>query len=100
VGIDILEKALYSDGMKNEVEFADIYLDFNWKRGTSSALWRGNSKSEMSQHVKDIHIDLITADQWTETLSPLQNPSEVNGATYFKLHAQVLMNRTDAPDNL
>jgi hypothetical protein len=54
----------------------------------------------MSQRVKDIHRDLIIADQWTEPHSPWQKPDELNGVTYLKSYAQVLLDRTDAPDNL
>jgi hypothetical protein len=54
----------------------------------------------MSQRVKDIHRDLIIADQWTEPHSPLQTPAELNGVKYLKSHAQVLLDRTGAPDNL
>jgi hypothetical protein len=32
----------------------------------------------MSQHAKDIHRDLIIADQWTEPHSPWKNPAELN----------------------
>jgi hypothetical protein len=32
--------------------------------------------------------------------SPWQNPSELNGVNYLKSHAQVLLDRIDAPDNL
>jgi hypothetical protein len=54
----------------------------------------------MSQCFKDIHRDLIIADQWTELHSPWQNPAELNGVEYLKSHAQVLLYRTGAPDNL
>jgi hypothetical protein len=54
----------------------------------------------MSQRVKDIHRDLIIADQWTEPHSPWQNPAELNGVKYLKSHTQVLLDRTGAPDNL
>jgi hypothetical protein len=54
----------------------------------------------MSQRVKDIHRDLIIADQWTEPHSPWQNPAELNDVKYLKSHAQVLLARTSAPDNL
>jgi hypothetical protein len=54
----------------------------------------------MSQCVKDIHKDLIIADQWTEPHSPWQNPAELNGVKYLNSHAQVLLDRTGAPDNL
>jgi hypothetical protein len=57
-------------------------------------------KSEMSQHVKDIHRDLIITDQRTEPHSPWQNPAELNGVKYLKSHAQALLDRTGAPDNL
>jgi hypothetical protein len=63
-------KMLYVSGMKMESEFADVYLDFIRKYGIPSALRRDNAKSEMSQRVKDIHKDLIIADQWTELHIP------------------------------
>jgi hypothetical protein len=63
-------KMLYVAGMKTESEFADVYLDFIREYGIPSALRRDNAKSEMSQRVKDIHRDLIIADQWTEPHSP------------------------------
>jgi hypothetical protein len=56
-------KMSYVAGMKTESEFADVYLDFIRKYGIPSALRRDNAKSEMSQRVKDIHLDLIIADQ-------------------------------------
>jgi hypothetical protein len=93
-------KMLYVAGMKTESEFAEVYLDFIRKYGIPSALRRDNAKSEMSQRVKDIHRDLIIADQWTEPHSPWQIPSELNGMTYIKSHAQVISDRTGAPDNL
>jgi hypothetical protein len=65
-------KMLYVAGMKTESEFADVYLDFIRKYGIPSALQKDNAKSEMSQSVKDIHRDLIIADQWTEPHSPWQ----------------------------
>jgi hypothetical protein len=54
----------------------------------------------MSQRVKDIHRDLIIADQWNKTHSHWQNPAELNGVKYLKSHAQVLLDSTGAPDNL
>jgi hypothetical protein len=65
-------KMLYVSGMNTESEFSDVYLDFIRKYGISSTLRRDNAKSEMSQRVKDIHRDLIIADQWTEPHSPCQ----------------------------
>jgi hypothetical protein len=91
---------LYVAGIKTESEFADVYLDFIRKYDIPSALRRDNAKSEMSQRVKDIHRDLIIADQWTEPHSPCQNPAEWDGVEYLKSHAQVLLHRTGAPDNL
>jgi hypothetical protein len=93
-------KMLYVACMRTESEFADVYLGFIREYGIPSALRRDNAKSEMSQHVQDIHRDLIIADQWTEPHSPWQNPAELNGVKYLKSHAQVLLNRTGAPDNL
>jgi hypothetical protein len=54
----------------------------------------------MSQCVKDIHRHLIIADQWTETHSPWKNTAELNVVKYLKSNAQVLLDRTGAPDNL
>jgi hypothetical protein len=54
----------------------------------------------MSQRVKDIHRDLIISDQSIEPHSPWQKPAELNGVKYLKSHAQILMDRTGAPDNL
>jgi hypothetical protein len=96
----IISKMLYVAGMKTESEFADVYLDFIRKYGIPSALRRDNAKYEMSQRVKDIHRDLIIADQWTEPHSPWQSPAELNGVKYLKSHAQVLWDRAGAPDNL
>jgi hypothetical protein len=93
-------KMLYDAGMKTESEFADVYLDSIRKCDIPSALRRENAKSEMSQHVKNIHRDLIIADQWTEPHSPWQKPAELNVVKYLKSHAQVLLDRTGAPDNL
>jgi hypothetical protein len=91
---------LYDAGMKTESEFADVYLDFISKCGIPSTFRRDNEKSEMSQRVKDIHRDLIIANQWTEQHSPWQNPAELNGVEYLKSHAQILLDRTGTPDNL
>jgi hypothetical protein len=54
----------------------------------------------MTQHVRQIHCDLVIADQWTEPHSPWQNPAELNGVKYLKSHAQVLLDRTAAPDSM
>jgi hypothetical protein len=56
-------KMLFVAGMKTELEFAEVYLNFITKYGIPSALRTDNAKSEMSQRVKDIHRDLIIADQ-------------------------------------
>jgi hypothetical protein len=100
VFIVMTSKMLYIAGMKTESEFAGVYLDFIRKYGIPSALRRDNAKSDMSQRVKDIHRDLIIADQWTELHSPWQNPAELNGVKYLKSHAQLLLDRTGATDNL
>jgi hypothetical protein len=93
-------KMMYVAGMKTESEFADVYLDFIREYGIPSALRRDNAKSEMNQCVKDIHRDLIIANQWTEPHSPWQNPAELNGVKYLKSHAQVFLDRKGALDNL
>jgi hypothetical protein len=72
-------KMLYVAGMKTESDFLDVYLDFIRQHGIPSALRRDNAKSEMSHRVRQIHRDLVIADQWTEPHSPWQNPAELNG---------------------
>jgi hypothetical protein len=54
----------------------------------------------MIQRVRQIHRDLVIADQWTEPHSPWQSPAEYNGVKYFKTYAQVLLDRTGAPDSM
>jgi hypothetical protein len=93
-------KMLYVAGMKTESGFADVYLEVIRKCIFPSALRRDNAKYEMNQRLKDIHIDLFIADQWTEPHSPWQKPAELNGFKYLKSHAQVLLDRTGAPENL
>jgi hypothetical protein len=93
-------KTLYVAGMKTESEFPDGYLHFIRQHGIPSALRRDNAKSVMSQRVCQIHRDLVIADQWTEPYSPWQNPAELNGVKYLKSHAQVLLDRTGAPDSM
>jgi hypothetical protein len=75
-------RMLYVAGMKTELEFADVYLDFIRKCGIPSALRREYAKSEMNQRAKNIHRDLIIADQWTEPHSRWQNAAELNGIDY------------------
>jgi hypothetical protein len=77
-------KLLYVAGMKTESEFADGYLGFIRKYVIQSVFRKDNAKSEMSQLVKDIHRDLIIADQWTEPHSPWKNPSELNGIKFLE----------------
>jgi hypothetical protein len=89
-------KTLYAASMKNESEFADVYLDFITKFNIPYAFRRDNAKSEMSQHVRNLIID----NQWTEPHSPWQNPAELNDVTSLKSHFQVLLFRTCAADDL
>jgi hypothetical protein len=92
--------SLHVAGMKTDSEFPDVYLDFVRQNRIPSELRRDNAKSEMSQRVRNIHSDLVIANQWTEPHSLWQNPAELNGVKYFKPHAQVLLDRTGAPDSM
>jgi hypothetical protein len=80
-------KMLYVGGMKIESEFGVVYIDLIRKYNIPSALRRDNAKSDMSHCIKDIHRDLITADQWKKLHIPWQNPAELNGVKYLKSHA-------------
>jgi hypothetical protein len=50
--------------------------------------------------MKQIHHNLVIADQWNKPHSPLQIPEEFYGVKYLKSHAQVLIDRTGAPNSL
>jgi hypothetical protein len=93
-------KILSIEGMKTESEYADVYLDFIRKYGIPYAVQRDNAKSEMTQRVKDIHRELIIADQWTEPHSPWQKPAEFNSVKYSKSHAEVRLDRAGATDKI
>jgi len=54
----------------------------------------------MNQLVGQIHRDLVIADQWKEPHSPWQNPAELNGVKDLKSYAQVLLDRSGAPDTM
>ena len=95
----MISNILVVTGMKTESEFPEVYLDFIRQHGIPSALRRYNAMSDMSQRVRQIHRDLVIADQWTESHSPWQNPAELNIVKFLRLHAQVLFDRAGAPDN-
>jgi hypothetical protein len=78
----MIPKMLCVAGMKTESDVADVYLAFDRKCCIPSALQRDNAKSEMSQFVKDIHRDLIIADQWIEPHIPWQKPAELNSVKF------------------
>jgi transposase InsO family protein len=77
--------------MKTESEFPGVYLDFTRQRGIPSALSHDNAKPEMSHRVRQIHRDLVIADQWTEPYSPWQNPAELNCVKYLKSELEHLV---------
>jgi hypothetical protein len=91
-------KILVVAGVKTESKFPDVHLDFIRQYGISSALRRDNAKPEMTKRVK--HQGLVISDQWTEPHSPWQNPAELNGVKYLSSHAQLLLDRTGAPDTI
>jgi hypothetical protein len=90
---------LYVSGMKTEFEFPAVHLDFIRKHGIPSALRRDNAKPEMSVRVRQFRGNLVIAGRWTEPHSPWQYPAELNGVKYLKSHAQVLLDRTVAPNS-
>jgi hypothetical protein len=58
-------KMIHASGMKTLPVFPGLYLDFIKQQGIPTTLHRDNSKSEMSQHVRQIHRDLAIADEST-----------------------------------
>jgi hypothetical protein len=91
-------KMLHVVGMKTES--ARCILDFIKHHVITSALQHDDAKSEMSKRVRQIHRDLVIADRRTEPHSPWQNPVDLNDLKYLKPHAQVLLDRTNAPDSM
>jgi hypothetical protein len=49
---------------------------------------------------KGVHRDLVIADHNTELHILWQKQDELNGVQYFKSHAQLFLDRPDAPNNL
>jgi hypothetical protein len=62
----MISKMLHVAGMKTESEFPYVYLDFIRQHSIPSAVRSDNTKSEMSQRVRQTHRDSAIADQWTE----------------------------------
>ena len=54
----------------------------------------------MSQRARQIHRELVIADQWTQPHNPWQILEELNGVKYLKSHVQVLLDRTGAPNTM
>jgi hypothetical protein len=54
---------LHVAGITTEPESPDLYLDFIRQHGILSAIRRDNSKSEMTQRIRQINRDLVIADQ-------------------------------------
>jgi hypothetical protein len=66
----MISKILHVSGMEAESEFTDVYLDLIRQHGIPTSTQSDNIKTEMSQHVWQIHGDLGITDQVTETHSP------------------------------
>jgi hypothetical protein len=82
----------------NPSSFSDQVADVFYKQVIDTESY--NANSEMSQRVRQIHRNLVIADQWIEPHNPWQNPAELNGVKYLKSHAHVLLDRKGAPDSM
>ncbi len=87
-------------GLATESQFPSALSDFLREEGIPHTLKRDNAKSEKSEEVEEINRKYLIADSFTEPHHPHQNPAELCGVKYLKNHAQVLMDRVGAPDNL
>ena len=84
--------------MKSESEFPEVFKDFIRDVGIPLILRRDDAKSELSEAVKDTQRKYVIKDGWSEPECQWQNPVELNGVRYLKEHAEILMNRTGAPE--
>eukprot|EP00978_Attheya_sp_CCMP212_P048287 scaffold497979_cov126-Attheya_sp.AAC.1 len=66
-------------------------------KGAPRVLRRDNAKEENSEAVKNINRKYCIADQFSEPKNQQQNPVELNAIKWLKHHAQVLMDRVNAP---
>ena len=87
-------------GMRNKGEFPKTYLDFIRHEGAPRVLRRDNAKEEDSEEVKNINRKYIIADQFSEPKNQQQNPVELNAIKWLKQHAQILMDRVNAPPDV
>eukprot|EP00978_Attheya_sp_CCMP212_P024566 scaffold77435_cov62-Attheya_sp.AAC.1 len=87
-------------GMRSKGEFPKTYLDFIRHERAPRVLRRDNAKEENSEEVKNINRKYIIAAQFSEPHNQQQNPVELNAIKWLKQHAQVLMDRVNAPPDV
>ena len=85
--------------MVTKSEFFDTYQNFIRESGIFHTLKKDNAKSEKSNKIKTIHRDLVIKNEFTELHQPQQNFAELNVVKYLKTHAQLLIDKTSAPNN-
>ena len=100
VFVGLTSRRITTIGMNTKGDFPEAYQDFMRRRGIPHTLRRDNAKEETSEEVQKLHRDYVVADEFTEPHSPWQNPAEGGGVRFLKAHAEVLMNRSGAPDYL
>ena len=99
VFVGLSSRIMETRGMSTESGYISSLQDFIRHWGIPHTIRRDNAKSETSEKVQNLHRDLIIDDEYTEPHHPQQNPAEVGGVKYLKEHAEVLMNRTNSPEN-
>eukprot|EP00978_Attheya_sp_CCMP212_P040574 scaffold222728_cov27-Attheya_sp.AAC.1 len=87
-------------GMRGKGQFPKAYLGFIRHEGAPRVLRQDNTKEENSEEVKNINRKYIIADQFSEPHNQQQNPGELNAIKWLKQHAQVLMDRVNAPPDV
>eukprot|EP00978_Attheya_sp_CCMP212_P003903 scaffold8338_cov47-Attheya_sp.AAC.1 len=87
-------------GMRGKGKFPKTYLGCIQHEGAPRVLRRDNAKEENSKEVKNINRKYIIADQFSEPHHQQQNPVELNAIKWLKQHAQVLMDRVNAPPDV
>ena len=99
VFVGLSSRIMETRGMTTESEYINSLQDFIRHWGIPHTIRRDNAKSETSEKVQNLHRELVIDDEYTEPHHPQQNPAEVGGVKYLKEHAEVLMNRTNSPEN-
>ena len=87
-------------GMTSENEGPLAYEEFLRSEGIPTLLWCDNARMQKSFDFQEINRHWLIKDGFTEPYHPQQNPAELRAVRWLKMHTELIMNRTGAPDYL